>query len=162
MKETVNLSSEKVSIKKNSWLVKVIILILVLALGYGGWKFYESKKGGPSFGGAVNGDNASTTAQSQAEMEKAIKELEDKIGKLIILPKETPTVATILDAKKLIAEQPFYAGAENGDQLLVYPKSQKAIIYSPSRNMLVNVGPVYFNNASSTETETTATPPTKK
>jgi len=162
MKETVNLSSEKVSIKKKGWIVKVIILILVLVLGYGGWRFYESKKGGPAFGGAVGGDNASTTAQSQAEIEKAIKDLEDKIGKLIILPNETPTVATILDAKKLIAEQPFYAGAENGDQLLVYPKSQKAIIYSPSRNVLVNVGPVYFNNASSTESETTPNPANKK
>lgn len=65
-----------------------------------------------------------------------------QVSKLIDLPKdETPTVATVLDKEKL-KDQPFFAGAENGDKILIYTKSKKAIIYRPKDNKLINVGPI--------------------
>ena len=72
-----------------------------------------------------------------------IKELIAKVGKLILLPTgEEPVIATINDASTLIKEQPFYKGAVNGDVVIVYQKAAKAIVYSPSRNLIVNVGPI--------------------
>ncbi len=67
------------------------------------------------------------------------KELVEKIGKLVLLPAdEEPILATVTDKEKL-KEQPLFAKAENGDKLLIYAKTQKAYIYSPSKEMLVDV-----------------------
>lgn len=71
----------------------------------------------------------------------------DKIGQLMILPTdEVPMIATISDKASLMkAEQinaAFFSKSENGDKVLVYKKAGKAIIYRPSTNQLVEVGPV--------------------
>ena len=47
--------------------------------------------------------------------------------------------------------------SQNGDKLLVY--KEKAIIYSPARNVIVNVGPVIIQNQAGGET---ANQPTAK
>ena len=80
---------------------------------------------------------------SKVEEDKKIKEITDNVGKLMMLPKgEQPVIATITDSVNLAKEQPFYAGSSNGDVVLVYQKALKAIIYSPEKNIIVNVGPV--------------------
>jgi len=64
------------------------------------------------------------------------------VGKLIDLPKdETPTIATVLDKEKLKG-QDFFLNAENGDKILIYTKDKKVIIYRPTQNKLINVGPI--------------------
>jgi hypothetical protein len=151
MQEINNLNEEKIRSIGFNLIWKVIILLLVVIIGYVGWKYYGQRNNNQSLlSQPQNTQPATIDKAAQAEIEKATQELLAKIGKLIVLPNEKPTFATILDAKKLIAEQSFYAGSENGDQLLIFQKAQKAIIYSPTRNILVNVGPVYFNNATTT------------
>ena len=62
-----------------------------------------------------------------------------KVEKLIDLPQgELPTLATVTDTAQLAA-QPFFAKAEVGDQVLLYTTAQKAYLYSPSKNMIVEV-----------------------
>ncbi len=58
---------------------------------------------------------------------------------------EEPLVATIVDVDALVATQPFYQGAENGDVLLIYQSMGKAILYSPDDDILINVGPIIFD-----------------
>ena len=65
-----------------------------------------------------------------------------KVGELIQLPKEQPTMATIDDAASAKKAQPFLVNAENGDILIVYQNAQQAIVYRPSTNKLIAVGPV--------------------
>lgn len=83
---------------------------------------------------------------SLTDAERAEKELSTAVAavsKLIILPQgDEPVLATVTDAEALIAQQAFFAGAVNGDQLLLFPKNLKAVIYSPSRNVIVNAGPI--------------------
>lgn len=82
---------------------------------------------------------ASEETRQAAEVERTVA----AVGKHILLPEgETPLVATITDADTLRQEQPFYQNAIDGDQLLIYGESLRAIIYSPSRDIIVNVGPV--------------------
>ena len=57
---------------------------------------------------------------------------------------ESPNVATIIDKDKL-KDQAFFNNAENGDKVLIYTKAQKAIIYRPSTNKIINVGPITLN-----------------
>ncbi len=73
-------------------------------------------------------------------------QLLESVGRLILLPDETPIIATINQAESLVKEQPFYVGSENGDKLIIFPKMQKAIIFSPKRNIIVNAGPFVINS----------------
>lgn len=70
-----------------------------------------------------------------------------KVGGLILLPEgEEPAIATIQDAEALARDEAFYRDAKNGDKVIVY--REKAIIYDPTSNRLVNVGPVYLQQES--------------
>lgn len=84
--------------------------------------------------------------RSELPEEKAQKELAAAVvavGELMILPEgDEPVLATVTDAEALTAQQAFFTGAIDGDQLLLFPKNLKAIIYSPSRNKIINAGPI--------------------
>jgi uncharacterized protein HemX len=123
-------------IRRGAKLAFVVVFLVAMGLSY---KFYQELR--------VYKNPELQAAQQQQEA----KQLIQKVGKLIILPsEETPIVATVNDAKTLATQQAFYKEAVNGDKLLIYTVSQKAILYSPSRNMIVNVGP--FVSTSQNET----------
>ncbi len=70
-----------------------------------------------------------------------------EISKLILVPsEELPVVATVSDAESLRTSQKFYSQVENGDVLLIYSAAQRAVLYRPSKHILVNVGPIYIDN----------------
>lgn len=61
------------------------------------------------------------------------------VNQLIELPlEEIPTLATVSDVSKL-ADQPLFARAQAGDKVLLYPQAQKAYLYRPSTNKLIEV-----------------------
>jgi len=64
-----------------------------------------------------------------------------KVGKLILLPDEIPTVATVQNPEKL-KDQPFFAHAKAGDKVLVYSVAKKVYLYDPVNNIIVNVAPL--------------------
>lgn len=82
----------------------------------------------------------------QSIAKEEIKQLTDKLTKLVVLPEgEDPVVATVTDKEKL-KDQPVFAKAENGDKIVIYAKAQKAYIYRPSTNILIDVVPVNIGN----------------
>ena len=66
-------------------------------------------------------------------------------------------MATINDAASAKKAQPFLANAQNGDVLIAYPNAQTALLYRPSNNKLIAVGPV---NTESGEPGGSTTAPT--
>lgn len=129
----------------NRTMVFIAVIVLVfLAIGWYGYDWYQSGLEADESGQQVN----------QEKVAKESKNLLDKIKKLIVLPDEEPTIATITDAATLAKQQPFYAGSENGDKLLIFPVAKKAVIYSESKDLLINVGPVYFDAPATTTPET--------
>lgn len=65
----------------------------------------------------------------------------EAVAKLMLVPAETPTVATVSDLAPLRG-QAFFANAQLGDAVLMYPKAGRAILYRPTTNMLIEVAPI--------------------
>ncbi len=131
---------------KRSLLALIVIIILLVV---GSVAYYMQSHDTFTSGSAVvaNGDDL-----TQDDVDKTVK----AVGKHMILPEgEEPVAAKIVDVDELLKTQPFYRGAINGDILLIYQAAAKAILYSPSRDLLVNVGPIVRDDADTTSTDTT-------
>ena len=138
--------AEEIKVNKMKAFPFIIWFILGLVLGAGSIFTYNTY--------LVKNPVKATNQLEQAQ----IKELITKVGKLIILPTgEEPVVATINDASALIKDQVFYKGSKNGDIVLVYQKASKAIVYSPERNLIVNVGPIFLQDQTAKTTISTST-----
>lgn len=115
---------------RKSWsshILTFLFIVMTVTAGYFYWQ-YRSLKQNPN-----------------ALEEKKVRETIDRVGKLLVLPRdETPTMATVDDREKL-KDQAFFADAENGDKILLYTQSRKAIIFRERENRIVNVGPILLN-----------------
>jgi hypothetical protein len=101
--------------------VFMLAILLGAALSVAGYFYYQYR-------------HSATVASA-----KEIEDLTQEIGKALILPEgETPTLATVTDKEKL-AEQAFFQKAENGDKVLIYSQSGRAILYRPSTKKIVDV-----------------------
>jgi len=90
----------------------------------------------------ANKELANKEILSEEAMNKALVK---KVSQIMMLPKEDPTVVTIVDVSVMKAQNhDFYADGEDGDRMLVY--KNKAIIYRESENRIINIIPVYTVN----------------
>jgi flagellar basal body-associated protein FliL len=117
----------------------VVVVVLAAGFGYMYWK-----------------NNELTKPEAQTKLaEQASQNVIDSVSKLIIVPEDKPTVATITDVNKLReSNESFYKNAQNGDTLLLY--STQAIIYRSAENKIISVAPVVVSPSSET-TEDAAT-----
>lgn len=73
--------------------------------------------------------------------------VQQSVGRHVLLPKdEEPAIATVTDKSKLQSE--FLKQAENNDKILIYQKAKLVIIYRPSIDKIVNIGPVSMSSPS--------------
>jgi len=114
--------------------ITVIVLLLFVILGGAYMLFFKP-------------DSSMTLPDENGQLtDEQVDTLVEKVGKLIVLPNETPLVATVEDAAQLRAEQAFYKDVQNGDKLIIFPQAAKAIIYNEEANQIVNAGPIFVNN----------------
>jgi hypothetical protein len=118
----------------------LLIIVLVVLLIAGGIGYYLWSRD-------TFDRNAITTGASGEELaDDDVAEIIEAVSKHIILPEgEEPIVKKIINVDELLKTQQFFRGTINGDILLIYQTAAKAILYSPSRDMLVNVGPIVAN-----------------
>ena len=70
-----------------------------------------------------------------------VGEIKIKVSRHYLLPtNEMPALATVTDASKL--NTPFLKQAHTGDKILIYQTNKFALIYRPSLDRVVAVGPV--------------------
>ena len=118
-----------------SLLIIVVIIVLIVAV-LPSYYFYSQYKKTQSL---LSNPTASSNAQ--------VKTLINEVGKLMVLPTgEQPTVATVSDITKL-ADQPFFAHAQNGDKVLIYTQTKKAILFRESINKIIEVAPVNLGSS---------------
>ena len=116
------------------WGVKTTkILITVLMIALLGAVFYLYRENNKKL--ALLNDPALVTKSE-------IEQIKSKVAKLIELPSdEDPSLVTVVDKNKIM-DQEFFKNAENGDKVLIYIKAKEAIIYRPSTNKIIGIGPV--------------------
>jgi len=112
-------------------IVALIIFIILLILVAPGYYFY------------IQYQDTQKLLENPADSAKEeVAAVVAKVEELILLPKdEDPTLATVSDKTKL-ANQAFFAHAQNGDKVLIYTKSKKAYLYRPSLDKIIDVAPV--------------------
>jgi|SRR3989344_2765668 len=109
----------------------LLILIGVVVLSSGTAIYFYSQYSGLR-------QDPNKVKMSQEEVKKVVAQ----VGKLILLPEgETPTLATVTDTEKLKG-QSFFANAKTGDKVLIYTNAQKAILYNPKLNKVIEVAPI--------------------
>lgn len=109
--------------------LKKIVVVIALLLCVGALYYFFVYPRDPQI--AQEKNNA-------AEIEDVVK----KVGMLMVLPEgEEPTLATVSDPEKL-KDQPFFKNAQLGDKVILYTKAQKAILYRPSLNKIIEVAPI--------------------
>ncbi|MCL4354580.1 LytR C-terminal domain-containing protein [Patescibacteria group bacterium] len=126
-------------------LVFIVVAIALISSFYFYSKYQQAQK-------LLENPNQAGKAEIQA--------LLTKVGSLMILPSgEVPTVATVSDKKKL-ANQAFFKNAENDDKVLIYSRAQKAILYRPSINKIIEVASVNLNMSNNQQSASKSVSPT--
>jgi hypothetical protein len=120
--------------------IGAVIAILLAAVGYLYFQYQKANKELQT----IKTDPSSVQKVAADEVKKLVAE----VGKLVDLPtNEDPTVATISDIDKL-KDQPFFAKARNGDKVLIYTNTKKAILYDPDIHKVMDIAPVNIGTSS--------------
>jgi len=117
-------------IKNKLTLIVLVIIVVALLFSYYFYNKYQKANS------ELLGSNPSTNVQT----------IVNEVGKLIVLPiGETPQVATVKD-KNQLPNQPFFEKAQDGDMVLIYTKAKEAILYRPSINKIITIGPINISS----------------
>lgn len=118
---------------RNWWKILIVIVILV-ALGLFASEYMNTR------------DQLNQLKNPKTAGQTEIQIVTDQVGKSVDLPgTETPTLATVSDASKL-KNQAFFKNAENGDKVLIYTKTGRALLYRPSSKKVIEYSNVSLSD----------------
>lgn len=107
--------------RKASPATSVLSFLLLGAIGIAGYFYYQYKH--------------TPSVMEREEIESLVM----KVSKAMEVPTgEIPTLATVTNKERL-DDQPFFKRAENGDKILIYSESGRAILYRPSIEKIIDV-----------------------
>jgi preprotein translocase subunit SecG len=121
-------------------LVITIPIFIVLALAIAGLIFY-SKSSSINFLSRFGGKKSTSSAALNIGAEDEVEKITKEVKKIMLLPDETPILATVTDLEK-VKNQNFFAKAAMGDKVLIFMNAKKAILYRPSDKLIIEVGVV--------------------
>ncbi len=139
--EDVVIAPKKKKILRKIFTRKSILYLLLLILAIGFLYYYSQYR------------KLSSTPDAIAK-DKTV-EIIKKISQLAIVPDDPNAVlASVTDVSKLKNEK-FFANAQNGDYIVLFPSAMKAILYRPSINKIVEIGPLSSGQQPQVSTSTT-------
>jgi hypothetical protein len=132
---TNNDQERRISMKKQRFVNKILLLMVIIAIGFGGYFYYKLHK----------------LQNNSAEASKEAKDLLGKVAKLYLIPlEEEPTIATVSDPEALKG-QSFFTSSVKGDKVLIFTKAGKAVLYRPSINKIIETAPINNKNEQATK-----------
>lgn len=114
----------KVGIGKNKKTVLILLALIIIPIAVGLMAQDQNRRN--------SNKNPDVLAANE------VNDILAKVGALMDLPNEEPTIATVSDVSKL-KDQQFFAKAQNGDKVIIFPNAQKAILYRPSSNKIIEI-----------------------
>jgi hypothetical protein len=106
--------------RKSSLLPVGLSLLLVITLGVCGYLYFAYQK---------------AVSKNPAEEKRRII---TQVSKLVVLPQEDPTIATVRDGQKL-ASKLLSKKTDKGDRLLIYNKARRIVVYRPAIGKVVDM-----------------------
>lgn len=126
-------SSKNNPVQGRSFFLKLFSFVFFLVAAYLGFMYYKTS----------NELNAIKNPEKQkAILEKKISDVVSEISKVInINSDDKPVFAGIVeDPEVLKKEQEFFKDAQVGDYVFVFEKTSKAMIWNPTKKIIVNFG----------------------
>jgi hypothetical protein len=137
----------KLSIKRLSILILLIVIVYYIYSWYRGVPLIQF----------VNPDDSSVNVSPSYNYNdlspelKAAKDAQDRVitrsiltGLVKDLPKEDFILQEIVNADAMKSNQPFFANAINGDKIVIFKEVERAILFRPSENRIVNDGKLVY------------------
>lgn len=119
---------------------RVVIIILsvccVVLIGISAYLYLQNRK---------------IIANPQAAVEQENEAMLKRIGAVMDLPREKPTIITVVDREKL-QDQEFFQKAQNGDKIIVYEAARRIILYRPGTGKVIDVVPLAYNTPTPPQT----------
>jgi hypothetical protein len=84
----------------------------------------------------------------QRRIETAKKEIKDTVAiasDQVTLPKDEEAMLASVSDREQLMHQKFFQKAQNGDQLLMYPKNKKIFLYRPSTKKVIAFSTLSFD-----------------
>lgn len=133
--------SKKILSSKNQpkLIISVLATLLVLALAGMGYLYYHYVAG------------ADAPVKTEDEL------ITEAVGSRILIPDEKPSIATVTDKTKL-ADQPFFKKAENGDKILIFTNTGKAVLYRPKIKKVIDTTVISLTPEAGQENASGTTP----
>ncbi len=110
----------------------IVSLAIVVAIGFVVYPLLVRQDSDTSLSPVAPGPNTLSDAE--------VKDLVAKVRKHMQVSDETPQIVAINNVDSLKKQQPFFASAQNGDQLLVYPT--RVILYRPSSDQIIDIAQI--------------------
>lgn len=127
---------------RNPLLYKLVVGVVAIVLVAAGTYFLVLKPQQESA-------QAAADQAKQAQETEKYNNLVAKIKKTILVPDESPTIATIANLTEVQKQNAtFYADAKEGDTVIIF--STKALIYRESEDKIINVAPVTKEDSTTT------------
>ena len=121
---------------KKSWLKPALIALLIILLIWLARGYLNTRNE------LAKAKKAQASDQTGTEAERLVKQ----IGQNLQLPPETPTLATVTNVGKLQGQE-FFKNAKNGDKVLIFQKSGRALLYRPSTQKIIEYSKVELPSA---------------
>lgn len=122
-------------VSRNQLIKGAVALILLIGLGWLIMSYIQTRS---------ELEKLSTNPQAASEDEATA--LVNKISAYLTLPDEKPTLATVNDVSKLSGQE-FFANAQNGDKVLIFASADRALLYRPSTEKVIEYSKVDLSTA---------------
>jgi len=121
-------------LKNRKELILIAVVLLIVFSG-GVIVLKHKRQNSPALASQV-------TIPTKPPLPSTVTTLLDAVSQKTAVPQdETPDVATVTDVSKL-QDQLFFQKAQNGDKVLMYLTSKKAILYRPSTQTIILIAPL--------------------